>query len=82
MRRGLWDSYLGSRQSGAEVRAACKVRQDCHRAKRKEIIKCREGLHGLEEKVDKKIILVSHGKLAEGMLHSVRMIVGEDISWN
>ncbi len=28
--------------------------------------------------MDKKIILVSHGKLAEGMLHSVRMIVGEN----
>ncbi|MDO4294817.1 MAG: hypothetical protein Q4D90_01500 [bacterium] len=26
---------------------------------------------------DKKIILVSHGKLAEGMLHSIQMIVGE-----
>ena len=28
--------------------------------------------------MDKKIILVSHGKLSEGMLHSVRMIVGEN----
>ena len=26
----------------------------------------------------KKMILVSHGKLAEGMLHSVQMIVGEN----
>lgn len=26
---------------------------------------------------NKKIILVSHGKLSEGMLHSVQMIVGE-----
>lgn len=28
--------------------------------------------------MDKKIILVSHGKLSQGMLHSVRMIVGEN----
>ena len=30
----------------------------------------------------KKIILVSHGKLSEGMLHSVQMIIGknEDLS--
>lgn len=27
--------------------------------------------------MDKKIILVSHGKLSAGMLHSVQMIVGE-----
>lgn len=27
---------------------------------------------------NKKIILVSHGKLSEGMLHSVQMIVGEN----
>lgn len=27
---------------------------------------------------DKKIILISHGKLAEGMLYSVQMIVGEN----
>ena len=28
--------------------------------------------------MDKKIILVSHGKLSAGMLHSVQMIVGEN----
>lgn len=27
--------------------------------------------------MDKKVILVSHGKLSAGMLHSVQMIVGE-----
>lgn len=30
------------------------------------------------EKVDKKVILVSHGKLSEGMAHSTQMICGEN----
>lgn len=33
---------------------------------------------GWRKNMDKKVILVSHGKLSEGMFHSVRMIIGEN----
>lgn len=34
-------------------------------------------MNGGKEKMNRKIILVSHGKLSEGMAHSVQMICGE-----
>lgn len=39
--------------------------------------KKREDRRG-KTKMNKKIILVSHGKLSEGMFHSMQMIVGEN----